>query len=73
MELPRPGSWDLRPPRMVDILTSAAPLIGERPRAHYRFLDSKLSRGPGCPSHGLWVAGARHGAFSEIMEIEEGG
>ena len=52
--LPRPGSWDLGTPRMVNILTSATPtLMGERPRAHYRFLDSKLSRGPGGPSHGF--------------------
>ena len=52
-------------------LTRASPLIGESPRAHYRFLDSKLSRGPDCPTHGLWVAGVRPGVYSEIMEIEE--
>ena len=72
-ELPSFGSWDHGLPRIVDILTRASPLIGEWPRAHYRFPDGKLPRGPGCPTHGLWVAGVRPGVFSEIMEIEEGG
>ena len=41
--LPRPGSWDLGTPRMVNILTSATPpLMGERPRAHYRFLEEPV-------------------------------
>ena len=71
--VPRPGWWNHGPPRMMDILTRASPLIGEWPRAHYRFPDGKLPRGPGCPTHGLWVAGVRPGVFSEIMEIEEGG
>ena len=48
LELPGPGWWDLGPPRMVYILSSTAPpLIGERSRAHYRFLGSELSSGPG--------------------------